>query len=176
MPYITLCALDVICSKYMYSVKCKTTTSSNLSASYKHSGLKGGVSEKRDSSVFSPSTSLFPRDGTLAGQVFRNRVCFSLSILCVYTKLNWMTSESDFCLLCFDCCYCNRYLLCTIFPLCLPNIMFSSSYFNGCVAKRPRRCRLPIRERSFKVTILKTCSLLKKTCLSHSLRRSICVD
>ena len=64
MPYITLCALDVICSKYMYSVKCKTTTSSNLSASYKHSGLKGGVSEKRDSSFFSPSTPLLPNDDT----------------------------------------------------------------------------------------------------------------
>ena len=124
MPYITLCALDVICSKYMYSVKCKTTTSSNLSASYKHSGLKGGVSEKRDSSIFSPSPPLLPRGGTLAGQVFRNRVCFSLSILCVYTMFNWMTSESDFCLLCFDCCYFNRFLQCTIVPLCLLVIIF----------------------------------------------------
>ena len=124
MPYITLCALDVICSKYMYSVKCKTTTSSNLSASYKHSGLKGGVREKRDSSIFSPSPPLLPRGGTLAGQVFRNRVCFSLSILCVYTMFNWMTSESDCCLLCFDCCYFNRFLQCTIVPVCLLVIIF----------------------------------------------------
>ena len=167
MPYITLCALDVICSKYMYSVKYKTATSSNLSASYKHSGLEGGVSEKRDSSFFSLSPPLLPGDVTLTGQIFRNRVCFSLLILCVYTRLDWRSCESAFCRLCFEWCYCNRCLLCTIVAVCsLVIIFFSSSHFNGCVAKRPRRCRLPIRQRSFKVTILKTCSLLKKTCLS----------
>ena len=86
---------------------------------------------------------------------------FAFNIVCLYNA-RLMTCESVFCRLCFECCYCNRYLLCTIVPLCLPNIMFSSSYFNGCVAKRPRRCRLPIRERSFKVTIVKTRSLLKR--------------
>ena len=79
--------------------------------------------------------------------------------------------ESAFCRLCFEWCYCNRCLLCAIVPVCALSflfviIFFSSSHFNGCVTKRPRRCRLPIRQRSFKVTILQTCSLLKKTCLS----------
>ena len=35
-----------------------------------------------------------------------------------------MTSESDFCLLCFDCCYFNRFLQCTIVPVCLLVIIF----------------------------------------------------
>ena len=153
MPYITLCTLDVICSKYMFSENARRQHRLTWALHISTRVWREGWARKEialSSPHPLPSCQELERLQAKSPEivfVFRFQYCVFIQCL-----TEWLVSQF-FAVCVLSVVNCNRCLLCIIVPLCLPKIMFSSSYFNGCVAKRPRRCRLPIRERSFKVTI-----------------------